>query len=363
MSKEQREELEVLASPNWYLGYYVNGKQLRECSESPNKKVAEALLVKRLNEIRVESFAGLAVKKLTVADLYEGLLQDYRVNELASLDGAEQRWRLRLNPAFGHMRASQLTTDALNRFIEKYQDEGLSNGTLNRDMAALKRAYNLALKARKVQHVPVFPHLKEAPPRKGFVEQTQYDELRKCAKELWMRALLAVAYAFGFRSGELMEMRVNQIDLAANSIRLWRGETKSGEPRLVKMTNEVSILLAACVQGKKTDDYVFTRKSGKPVADFRGTWKVLCEEAGVPGLLFHDLRRSAVRNMIRQGVPETVAMSISGHKTRSIFDRYNVVSERDLDDAARKIESAQNKHKSNIIEGFPQQTAKEQLPV
>jgi hypothetical protein len=105
-----------------------------------------------------------------------------------------------------------------------------------------------------------------------------------------------------------------------------------------------------CVRGKRPDDLLFTRKNGKPVRDFRGTWYVLCEKSGLgkltktekgekwEGLIFHDLRRSAVRNMIRRGIPERVSMTISGHKTRAVFDRYNIVSESDLIDAARKIE-------------------------
>jgi integrase len=106
-------------------------------------------------------------------------------------------------------------------------------------------------------------------------------------------------------------MKVDQIDLAAQTITLWRGTTKSREPRLVKMTREVLILLTACVEGKQPDQYVFTRKGGEPVLDFRGSWDALCKAAGLSGLLFHDLRRSAVRNMVRRGISEAVAMRIS----------------------------------------------------
>ena len=123
------------------------------------------------------------------------------------------------------------------------------------------------------------------------------------------------------------------------SIRLNAGETKSEDGRTVHMTQDVFILLQACVVGKSADDYVFTRSDGKPVLDFRERWESLATLAGCSGLLFHDLRRSAVRNMVRRGIPETVAMKISGHKTRAVFDRYNITSEADLADAALKIEA------------------------
>ena len=123
------------------------------------------------------------------------------------------------------------------------------------------------------------------------------------------------------------------------TIRLNAGETKSGDGRLIKMTQDVAVLLQACMSGKKPEDYVFTRADGEPVLDFRERWEKLTADAGCPALLFHDLRRSGVRNMIRRGIPEVVAMKISGHKTRAVFDRYNIVSESDLADAALKIET------------------------
>jgi integrase len=163
--------------------------------------------------------------------------------------------------------------------------------------------------------------------------------------------MLAVAYSFGFRKGELLQMRTQQVDLLNRTITLDPGTTKNGEGRTIKMTQEVYELLLECVRGKGPDDLLFTRKNGKPVLDFRGAWYSLCQKSGLgrlikteegkekwEGLIFHDLRRSAVRNMVRRGIPERVSMTISGHKTRAVFDRYNIVSESDLIDAARRIE-------------------------
>jgi integrase len=183
------------------------------------------------------------------------------------------------------------------------------------------------------------PALKESAPREGFVEESAYSRLARNARELWLRALLATAYTLGFRKGELLNLKVRQIDLLNRSIRLNAGETKSGDARVVKMTQDVFVLLQACVSGKGDGDFVFTRPDGTRVAGFRKRWEKLTTAAGCPRLLFHDLRRSAVRNMVRRGVPETVAMKISGHQTRDIFDRYNITSETDIADAAQKIEA------------------------
>jgi integrase len=153
-----------------------------------------------------------------------------------------------------------------------------------------------------------------------------------------MRAIFEVGYNFGWRIGELTNLRVRQIDLSSRTVSLDPFTTKNDEARTAVMTGLVYALLQQCIAGKQRDQFVFTRPNGKRVGDFRGTWAKVCKEAGVEGLLFHDLRRTAVRNMVRSGIPERVAMIISGHKTRSVFDRYHIVSDSDLREAAIKLD-------------------------
>ena len=303
--------------PYW-IKYSRNGVPVRESSHSDKIKVAEKLLAKRLAEIATDTYIEPRDRTLTVDNLYSALVDDYRNNQLATLGDTEARWQSRAKPEpgrlkrfFGGVRALAVSTDKLNSYVARCREEGLANGTINRDLAALRRAFSLALEAGKIQKVPNFPHLKESAPRQGFVDEHEYQKLARNAKELWLRSLVATAYTFGFRKGELLNLRVRQVDLLDRTIRLNPGETKSGDGRVVVMTSDVTTLLAACIAGKGSEDYVFTRASGQRVAGFRKAWAKLTKAAGCPELLFHDLRRSGVRNMIRRGIPEVVAMRIS----------------------------------------------------
>jgi integrase len=333
---------EVCECPHFRISYYRHGQRFVENTRSDKITVAKELLKKRFGEIASGNFNPPSAEKVLVDELMEDLFSNYcQKNGAESLRIVKYKWSKHLEQFFGKMRAADVGTSLLNRYVEKRQAQKAENGTINRELAQLRRAFNLGFHEstpRKVLQVPNFPHLKENPPRKGFVDDAQYRNLCEHATETWLRALLAVAYTFGFRKGELLALRVNQIDLLEYKITLDPGTTKNGDGRIVKMTDEVHGLLVPCVRGKNPDEFVLTWEGGKPVRDFRDRWDKLTKAAKLDGLLLHDLRRSAVRNLIRAGVPERVAMTISGHKTRAIFDRYNIVSETDLAEAAKKIE-------------------------
>ncbi len=355
-----------------WLKYYDNGVCHRESSRTADHQKAEKMLRQRLGQIESGTFTGHQIEKTRVSDLGEDYLLDYKVSGKRAYVWAERRWRKYLSPHFGQMRARQLTTNHINEYVRHRQSQGASNASINRELACLKRAFNLGYRStpRKVPFVPAFPRLAESAPRTGFVTDKEYTQLTAHNPPVWLRGMLALGYNFGFRRGELLAMRVCQIDLLSSTIRLDRGTTKSGEPRLVSFEGlaDVEVLLRECIQGKESGSYLFSR-DGQRIVDFRGDWYALCVEAGLGhlrcplcsnpvdpkhdcqtctkhwdlhrlkyvGLFFHDLRRSAARNLVRAGVPERVAMAITGHKTRSVFDRYNIVSEDDLRQAAQSI--------------------------
>jgi integrase len=176
-----------------------------------------------------------------------------------------------------------VTTDLCKRYIISRQEAGVADATINRTLAALKRMFHLATECTppKVQFVPYIPMLKENNVRTGFVETAARLRLEQACGRigLWMLAILEVGCTYGWRHASLLKMRVNQIDSNANVIRLEPGTTKNKRGLEVTMPRRVRELLLQCIQGKKPDDYLFTRANGKRVKDFRGSWERACSEA------------------------------------------------------------------------------------
>jgi integrase len=284
-------------------------------------------------------------ESLRIEQLVDDLFRDYRINQHRSLDDVKTRWRLHLKPFLGSVPAAQLDSELLARYIDRRREEHASNATINRELACLKRMYRLAYLSTppRIASVPDFPHLRETNVRQGFVTPEQYAKLVAHCHHLWLRAMLETAYNYGWRVSELLHLRVGQVDLVSRTIRLEPGTTKNQEGREVTIESARLLeLLGQCVEGKRAEDHVFTR-GDKPIRDFRKSWENLCTAAGVPGLLFHDLRRTAARNLRAAGVPEEIIMRIAGWKTSSVFKRYAIVDQADVRAALQQLEQARQK--------------------
>jgi integrase len=191
--------------------------------------------------------------------------------------------------------------------------------------------------------MPYIPMLKEKNVRTGFFEVEAFQAVVK-QLPVSLQPVATFAYITGWRKEEVLALTWRQVDFKAEVVRLEPGTTKNGEGRTVFMTAEVKGLLedqwamtiASERQAGQIIPWVFHR-IGKLIRSFKVAWQGAYERAAQPSRLLRDFRRTAVRNMVRAGIPERVAMQISGHKTRSIFDRYHIVSEGDLREAARKL--------------------------
>jgi len=364
-------------SPILWVKFYDRGRARRESSHSTDPKVAEKLLRRRLGEVEIGSY--IPRQNIKLDELITDAINNYRVNNRKSRTQVERRWRVHLSEFFSRMKASDLRTEYIQRYINRRLDQGAARATVNRELAIVKFALRLAFKSGKLKTLVYVPMLRESNVRRGFLEPDGYARLTaECATHgLWLRALVETAYSFGFRLGELQSMRVKQVNLLANTISL--ETSKNGEPREVYMTASVRQLLMALIVGRKPDDFVFVRDDGRPVGNFRKLWANCCVAAGVGafhcptcnesvtvaanqptehcernwrrsalkyrGLIFHDLRRCAVRGLIRAGVSQKVAMAISGHKTISTFQRYQIVAPADRLAATRMLEASQEQER------------------
>jgi len=231
----------------------------------------------------------------------------------------------------------------ITRYIEWRQQQGPSPRTINIELGLLKKLLRLAYDNGKLLRVPRIAMLKEPPPRSGFFEDHQHRSVFKHLPS-YLQPVAEFLYLTGWRKNEVLELPWSSVDFKGGVVRLEPGTTKSGEGRNFPMFPALRGLLES--QRAYTDSvqrergrivpWVFHR-DGSPIKSFRKAWKGACKKAGVPGRLVHDYRRTAIRNMVRMGIHERVTMQLAGHKTRSVFDRYNIISLADIEEAREKL--------------------------
>jgi integrase len=339
----------------WYVRYHVGGKEYVESARSEKVRDAEKLLDRKAAELGLGVFVAPDVKRTTFEDLCQMIRDDYRLNEHRSTSTLTGNLA-RLAETFAGQRAVTLTLDRLQAYARARLEQGVAPQTIRNQLNALKHALRLAKRAGKVTSVPEFPLLAPAGVRTGFFEP---DDVAALLVELPepLRAPVEFAYLTGWRKSEVLGLTWDRVDFDAGMVRLDVGTTKTGAGR----TFPFGVLprLKSLLDGQRARTTVVQRRTeqiiqhvfhreGAPIKDMFAAWTNACARASqndrglivrpqLLGRVFHDLRRTAVRNLVRAGVPEHTAMKLSGHKTRSVFDRYDIVSERDLSEGVVKL--------------------------
>src|SRR5262245_1676302 len=300
-------------------------------------------------------------ERLRYEDLRAAALTYYSVNEARNVKEVGRRLT-HLDPFFGRYRAIVIDAPLIEEYKALRKAQGAANGTLNREVGVLGKMLSLAVEDGRVARKPKIRKLDEkAAVRRGFVEQQAFDRIMKhLAPDLQLAALTAYTLAWRMKS-EVLKLRWQDVDLTFGTVSI--PTSKNDDPRRCRITPELLVRLKEHrarmleVFGK-LPEHVFVRlphawaqkaKVGSRLFNIDVAWRQACQRAAIDGdtpelatLLIHDLRRSGVRNLVRSGVTEGVAMSFSGHRSRDVFERYNIGSDDDQVDAMTKVQAFQN---------------------
>jgi integrase len=332
----------------WHCQFYLHGRQVRLSTGEVDQAKAERFLRRRIAE--AEAGQRQPSRTLKYENLRESFYADYVSNRRKSLrykNGLPHSDKVaRLDTFFAGMKATEIDSDLVRRFVIGEQKRGLSDASINRSLACLSKMFSLAIETGKLQYAPKIKSLREHNTRTGFFSREGYDRLFAELPD-YFRLPYAIAYFTGMRKSEILGLDWSQVDFLNGVIRLREGETKNDEARTAPIVPELRTLLIEQHRNRQPEcKYVCYRVNYKGLAvkidRCRRVWLSACRRAGLTGMLFHDLRRSGVRNLIRAGVRESVAMEISGHKTRRVFERYNITSECDVMDAGQRLAEYHN---------------------
>jgi integrase len=338
--------------PNWWIAFYVDGKEQRESAKTTDPERAEKYLRRRLKEVHVHEldpskpFVSRQDQRRSIAELMDALNVDFKLRGIDSRQNLSNLARARAD--FGSERATSLTAEEVDRYIESRLEMGSAKASINRVTQLLSQAYKLAgLPAPRIRKLS-----EKGNERQGFFAES---EIRRVIDNLPadLQDFTLFGWLTGMRKGEIASLAWEDVD--GDVIRLRAENAKNGEARMIPLEGELAELIERRRTAREIEidkvpmiaSLIFHR-AGQPVADLRKAWATACKKAGVRRL-FHDLRRSACRNMVTAGVPQTIAMKVSGHKTDSMFRRYAIVAETDLRTALRRTQEYLKTAKDNVV--------------
>lgn len=306
-----------------------------------DKAAAEELLSKRIADMRAGIPLEVSRGTATFADLARLVEADYKANGRRSLDRV-QRSLKRLGGWFD-CRAIDITTERAGLYVAERLRQGEAAATVNRDLAALKRALTLGARAGMLARKPYIQLLAEHNARQGFFERADFDRVLSELPQA-LRGLAECYYLTGWRKRELLSRQWKHVDFDGGWLRLEPGETKSGRGRTFPLLPQLRVVLERLRAATRVVErergiivpWIFHR-NGKAIREYRDAWRIACKRAGVADRFVHDCRRTAVRNLEMADVERSAAMAMVGIETDSIFRRYAIVDAKQLKAAGAKL--------------------------
>jgi len=315
-------------SPYWFIKFYLDGRMKRETTGTSNPDQAREFLRRRVFEAEQGRYVELS-RRPTFLDLRERLLENYEFKRNKTSPSVQVN---RLAEYFGRMLAEDITDEHIVEYSRKRMKiDKVQPATLRRELAILKRM--LRLSSSRLPRLPVIDMPRVDDARQGFFEKR---DLRRIIPHLppHIRHLVAFLYFTGWRSSEAFRLRWSDVDWEQQAVTL--RDSKNREPRIFPFRYNRHVGTVLRRQREQVSGWELENArictavfhwNGKPIRKLRRSWATACRRAGLPVRYLHDFRRTAVRNLIRAGIQQSIAMKITGHKTDSIFRRYLIVDE------------------------------------
>jgi integrase len=326
--------------------YYLRGVQYRESTKETDQKKAEKFLQDRRDErgadkIGTKPFVTPKAKRITVAQLCQSLRAKYELHDKASKQNLCHLARAEKD--FGHFRAMALDSDYIDEYIKERIENGDAKATVNRTTGMLLQAYEFAIEDKKLSQRPRITHLSEkGNTRKGFLKPEQFEKL--CGLiPADLKDFVEWGYRTGQRKGETAGMTWNMLD--GSVLRIPGDIVKNRDDRTLPLSTELLAIIERRKAARRVEEngtvrmaeFIFHR-DGRPVGCFKKAWKTACRKADVPGTLYHDLRRSFVKNGTDAGVRTSLLMRAGGWATESMIKRHQISVDEEVRAAMEQTE-------------------------
>jgi integrase len=348
----------------YQIGYTVEGKHLKFRKRVGRfGEIEEAAAWKSAKIERDKFFHSQKTSTLNLSKASCSILIDQYLAWLDShrpKSAKDMRYQLEgaMKSFFGPIKAQAITSATIENYQMKRSNAGKANATINRELAGLRAA--LRFEARRkpsrisLSEIPFFHALPESKPREGFLDFDGYEKVL-VALPRSLKIPFVIGYHGGMRLSEVLGIKWSDVDFESGFIRL--DDSKSGKPRSLPFYYQLGPTLRShrayrdghCPDAThvclwRHEDVSIghggrRNSTGDRILSFYESWRDAVKKAGHPGLLFHDLRRSAVRNMVTvMKIPESQAMLISGHETNSMLTRYNIICPKDLLNTGKEMD-------------------------